>query len=206
MNTSPKKQPKTSALSLEFTWCNTQTTLDSAIQMGLTDRYCDIFAEPPYLEYFEPQGVSEYFKSIQRRQGAILTGVANNNVISFAASLPLDQKPDIVQVLPDNIDPKKSCYFAEDAVAPDYRRQGISARMKKLLMKFNRESGFTTMVLRTSNAPGNAQLAAMRQIPGTEQIRNPDNTALLQSVSSLRLNGTETPDTRCFFKIDLTKI
>lgn len=180
----------------------TRDELAAAGRLGLYDAYCDIFAEAPYREKFNPQDVKNYFEEMREGGGIIFAAFQYRKggsllLRAFNASTDISQKPAVLDYVRAALNsPDKSAYFAEDAVMPEQRRQGISRAMKYLLLSANSAFGYENMLLRTSADSAN-QIAASKQL-GAVQIEG-----LSQDVESLRLDGTTRPDRRVFFQFDL---
>ncbi len=191
-------------MGLRLAWIKTQKELAQVGQSGLFDLYCSVFAEPPYLEKFTSQDVKDYFEDILQKQGIVFTAqllrAGRPDVpVAFVASIPLDQKQEVAQVIPSylDVDVSRTAYFAEDAVLLECRRQGISREMKRLLLGTNRRAGYEKIVLRTSVNSFN-QAAAVKQL-GAEPIEG-----AFQDVQTPRLDGSISPDRRVFYTFDLT--
>jgi len=194
-----KKAEPEKGLIIKFV--NNINKLAEAGKNGLFQMYKDIFAEAPYFEKFSVEEVKDYFTDILKEGGFIFTASTplkekGELMTAFVASIPLIEKPAVAEIISPYIDIKTSAYFAEDAVIPERRREGISREMKKILLNTNKEAGFDTFVLRTSKESFN-QAAAVKQLGG-KQVEN-----LYQNVDSSRLDGTIKPDTRIFFTFDL---
>lgn len=188
--------------SLTISWLRTRDQLVKARDAGLYDAYCDIFAEAPYFEKFDAKDIENYFMTMQDGGGIIFTASqsrkgAANLLAAFNASTALSEKPSVMAYVLSSLNsPDKSSYFAEDAVVPAMRRQGISRAMKQLLLSANNAFGFENMLLRTSADSVN-QITASKQL-GAVQIEG-----LTQDVDSLRLDGSIQPDRRVFLQFDL---
>lgn len=181
-------------------WVQNTKDLTQAGKEGLFSMYCNIFAEAPYNEKFTESEVNEYFEGIIKADGFVFTAKKEQSKLltAFVASTPLNKKEAVIELVKPYIDIETSAYFAEDAVLPEYRRQGISRTMKKLLIGANVEAGYKNMLLRTSVNSFN-QAAAIKQLGGVK-IKG-----LYQDVDSLRLNGKTTSDKRQFFTLKLKK-
>jgi GNAT superfamily N-acetyltransferase len=174
--------------------------LNSIADKGLIRLYQEAFAEPPYDEIFNDAQVYNIMRDIILSSGFIFTAMSKESlgqIIAFVASVPLTAKANVAEFLGERVNPKAASYFAEDAVDKRFRRRGISAVMKQVLLNANAECGYETMVLRTSADPQNGQLPAVLKagflpIPG-----------LFQDVMSMKKDGIERPDRRCFFLYDL---
>lgn len=188
---------------LNIKFINNISALANAGKNGLFKMYKDIFAEAPYFEKFTIGEVKDYFTEMLEEGGFIFTASTPQKnkgdlMTAFVASIPLREKPAVAEIVNPYFEPQQSSYFAEDAVIPERRRQGISREMKKILLNANKEAGYKTFVLRTSKESFN-QAAAVKQLGG-QQIEG-----LEQEVDSVRLDGSTQPDTRVFFTFDLTK-
>src|SRR5687768_8607542 len=112
---------------------STPAQLARTLDRGLAKLYAGIFAEAPYFEKFQEQEVREYFLGLFEAGGCILVAFDGGNIAGFAASQPLASKKGLPPEVTRRFDADKAAYFSEDAVAPAYRRRGISGRMKALL-------------------------------------------------------------------------
>jgi hypothetical protein len=186
---------------LTLSWVRTPFDLKLSGKRGLFSMYCDVFAEEPYCEKFTPQEVQDYFEGLVAANGFVFTAsmprkAAPALLTAFVASQPLANKNSVISLVSPYINVSSSAYFAEDAVIPERRREGISRSMKRLLLETNKMAGYETMLLRTS-ADSFRQAAAVQQL-GAKPIEG-----LSQDVDSLRLDGTTTSDRRIFFTFDL---
>jgi hypothetical protein len=180
-------------LRLKISWIKSNEDFEKAQSLGLSDLYCDIFAEAPYFEKFDREEIANYFQDIINENGLLFIGVQERKqkgdmLVAFNASVALAQKPPVLELLKGRIETDTASYFAEDAVIQERRRQGISRSMKKLLLASNFCDGFDNSF---------NQIAASLQL-GARRIGD-----LSQDVMSLRLNGENKPDRRIFFNFDL---
>ncbi len=174
--------------------------LNQVADKGLIRLYQEAFADPPYDEKFDDAQVYEIMQEVIQSSGFLFTAMSKESlgqIVAFVASIPLVAKPSVVEFLGERVNPETASYFAEDAVDKNFRRRGISAQMKKILLEANAECGYETMVLRTSADERNVQLPAVLKA-GFIPIKD-----VFQDVMSMKKDGIERPDRRCFFLYDL---
>lgn len=176
-----------------------ETELERILDAGLNDLYQSVFAAPPYNEKFTATEVEETFNSYFQSGGNIFVAVDNNGTpVAFVTSVPLKSDFGVASVAKDRVAVDKTAYFAEDGVTTELRQQGISAAMKSLLISACRESGFESLLLRTS-AYNYRQISAVNKAGGYTL------SGLFQQVTSTRSDGKMTQDTRSFYNFDLTE-
>jgi GNAT superfamily N-acetyltransferase len=128
--------------------------LETLLSSGLAQLYKEVFAGPPYNEKFELEEVQDIFRDFQDKKGIIFVAQdpkANDRPVAFVVSVPLRMEFELAKIAREYYaDPEKAAYFAEDGVAKDYRRRGLSGRMKQLLLETNSAEGCQQILLRTS--------------------------------------------------------
>ena len=182
---------------LLLSWVRTSDELTEVLDNGLTELYQQVFADPPYNEAFTPEEVREGFDGALQANGLIFTAVSpeDGKPVAFVSSVPLMTETAVSEVVGAIIVPQTAAYFSEDGVAKSWRRRGLSANMKDLLLTANFLSGMENVVLRTSiyNYP---QIAAVSKSGGVI-ISN-----LFQNVESTRGDGATISDKRAFYLFD----
>ena len=143
--------------------------LEELLDAGLAGLYKDVFAGPPYNEKFEIDEVKGIFRDFFSKKGTILVATdpqKGNAPVAFVVSVPLRAEFEFVKIAKEYYaDPETTAYFAEDGVAESYRRQGISGRMKALLLEANSVDGLKQVLLRTSTQ-NYAQISAVNKAGG----------------------------------------
>tara|TARA_B100001971_G_C18009978_1_gene441860 strand:+ start:36 stop:638 length:603 start_codon:yes stop_codon:yes gene_type:complete len=137
---------------LQLIKIKTKDELEDLLRSGLNTLYADVFGGEPYNEVFSEEEIDNIFMDYFDKNGEIFVGICpqTQKPVSFVASTPLKYKFDIVSLLGPQIDTKNSAYFAEDGVAEQFRRQGISSAMKELLLSYCFSLGYANVILRTS--------------------------------------------------------
>lgn len=171
--------------------------LEELLTGGLADLYKDVFAGEPYNEKFELDEVKDIFREFLEKKGIIFVALdpaANDRPVAFVTSVPLKAEFEIAAMVEncDNINIDAAGYFAEDGVAEDYRRRGISGRMKKLLLEANSIAGLRQVLLRTSTK-NYVQINAVNKAGGRVL------TPLFQKIARNTNDGGTEIDNNLFF-------
>lgn len=170
----------------------TREQLDQLLDQGLAALYKDVFGGAPYFESFTTDEVKDIFREFLDKKGIVFVAADAGKPVAFVASVPLSTKFELAQIAqPYSVDASKTAYFAEDGVAAEYRRIGLSARMKKMLLDANKQAGLPYMLLRTS-AKNYAQINAVNKAGG-HVLRD-----AFQKVARKTKNGQEI-DTNAFY-------
>ncbi|MGZ9097072.1 MAG: hypothetical protein ACXW30_02100 [Micavibrio sp.] len=180
---------------LAIRWLDDPACLNKAAGDGLLSLYQQIFAEPPYHESFTENEVFKSFTDTLKAGGLIFTVSLKdefNKVSGFVSSLPLAAKKSVADHVGDILEVGKTAYFAEDGIAKELRRNGISGVMKRLLLESNRLAGYEQVLLRTS-IESYPQISAVTKAGG-RVIAN-----VFQQVASPKQGGTVALDTRVFY-------
>lgn len=180
---------------LTIDWVKDARSMDRAAENGLLTLYRDVFAEAPYFETFTDGEVFDVFMGAVNSGGFVLTARDPNNthrIGAFVSSVPLAGKASLAAYLGDNIDTNRTAYFAEDGVAINLRRRGISSAMKTLLIECNALAGFDNVLLRTS-------INSFPQISAVTKAGGRVISGLFQDVASPKQNGEMEMDRRVFF-------
>lgn len=175
-----------------------QEQLNDLLDAGLANLYQEVFGGPPYNEMFSAQEVRDIFQEFLDKKGCIFVALnpqAENRPVAFVVSTPLRAEFELAKLAGTKVEADKTAYFAEDGVAEDYRRNGLSARMKKLLIETNSVSSIGKMFLRTSQQ-NYKQISAVNKAGGVVI------SGLFQDVARKRLDGTTTIDENAFYLFD----
>lgn len=183
--------------------CVTQITasgeLTSALDNGLAELYRAVFSEPPYNEKFELPEVHDIFQSFLEEKGHIFLvqdPARNMRPVAFVTSVPLHIEFNVVSLVGKNLPVEKTAYFAEEGVDESARRQGLSIRMKDLLLKACGLSGYDRVLLRTS-------VLNYRQISAVNKAGGEVLPGIFQDIARNRTDGSVSNDTNAFYVFDL---
>jgi histidine racemase len=182
---------------VSIAWVRTSEELTGLLEGGLRELYRSVYADPPYNENFSDEDVREIFQSALDVDGFIFVAKSrlDNKPVGFTVSVPLQAEPAVANIVSGILNPITTAYFAEDGVAHQWRRQGLSSGMKDLLLSANFAVGFDKVVLRTS-AYNYKQISAVSKAGGT-YIPN-----ITQDVVSPRQDGGVSSDKRAFYLFD----
>ncbi len=172
--------------------------LDIYLNKGLIRLYKDVFGGAPYFEKFSEAEVRDCFQEFLKRQGQIFLAVnpADDKPVAFIVSVPLRNEFNMAAFAKRNgIGVRNAAYLAEDGVDASFRRGGLSARMKALLLETCKMEGFSKVLVRTS-AQNYPQISAINKAGG-RVVRG-----VLQNVDRTRLDGTTTNDVNAFYIFD----
>ncbi|OFW86912.1 MAG: hypothetical protein A3B66_07255 [Alphaproteobacteria bacterium RIFCSPHIGHO2_02_FULL_46_13] len=183
--------------SVEVRRIETSAELKNVLESGLNDLYQRVFAAPPYNEKFTTDEVIDIFLSYFESGGIIFVAKDDTDKpVAFVTAVPLKSEFNVAALVSKNVDINCSSYFAEDGVAENLRKNGISARMKAILLSACQQEGYESLILRTS-------VYNYKQISAVNKAGGVVIAGLFQNVSSPRADGTMTQDTRSFYKFDL---
>lgn len=177
----------------------TEKELNMYLDKGLDTLYRDVFGGPPYNEKFTLKEVRDIFCGFIREQGQVyiaLDDEIGNKPVAFVTSVPLASAFNVAAAVKGSVRAGGAAYFAEDGVAEDYRRRGISTQMKKLLLAACSADGLGKVVLRTS-AANYAQISAVNKAGGIvirkakQEVprRQADNSIVIDSNSFYLFDG-----------------
>ena len=174
-----------------------QEQLGTFLNAGLAVLYQTVFAGPPYNEKFSTEEVKDIFQEFLDKKGNIFVALnpQDNKPVAFVVSVPLRMEFALAKLVKKNININEAAYFAEDCVAEDYRRNGLSGKMKKLLIETNSIDGLKKLLLRT-NQCNYKQISAVNKSGGTVI------PGLFNEVVSKRGDGTMITDKRAFYTFD----
>ena len=184
---------------LDYLQIQNKAELSRWLDNGLARLYQDVFSGPPYNESFTLDEIKSCFQDMLSKKGVIIVATdpkKNNQPVAFVVSVPLKDEFEIAAKVKDVVNPEKTSYFAEDGVDMNYRRQGLSARMKDMLLEANRAEGIPNMLLRTSN-DNYAQISAVNKAGG-KVLKD-----VFQSVARKRTDGSVTIEKSAFYLFDL---
>jgi len=103
--------------------------LNHALKNGLLSLYTEIFAEPPHYEKFTDESVISLFE-YYHRTGRVFLAKKEREIVGFATSVPLSDKPDIINLAKCFIENVHNYwYIAEIGVKKSCRRQGIAKHL-----------------------------------------------------------------------------
>lgn len=173
----------------------TEKELNMYLNKGLDALYRDVFGGPPYNEKFTLEEVRDIFRGFIREQGQVFVALddeKDNKPVAFVTSVPLSAAFNVASAVKGSVRVKNAAYFAEDGVDANYRRKGISAQMKKLLLAACSVDGLEKVVLRTS-ANNYAQISAVNKAGGMV-IRK-----TLQEVPRTLVDGKSVVDRNAFY-------
>jgi hypothetical protein len=180
---------------LTIDWVSDTRSMERAAGDGLLTLYRDVFAEAPYFETFTDDEVFGFFMTAVDQGGLVLTARDPNNegrIGAFVSSIPLAAKESVASHVSDILDTTRCAYFAEDGVAANLRRRGISGTMKKILIECNALAGFDNVLLRTS-------INSYPQISAVTKAGGRVISGLFQDVASPKQSGETAMDRRVFF-------
>lgn len=180
---------------LTIDWVSDARAMERAAGDGLLTLYRDVFAEAPYFETFTDDEVFTTFMTAIDQGGMVLTARNPNDeahIGAFVSSIPLAAKESIANHVGGILDTSRTAYFAEDGVAANLRRRGISGVMKKLLIECNALCGFDNVLLRTS-------INSYPQISAVTKAGGRVISGLFQDVASPKQGGEIAMDRRVFF-------
>lgn len=179
----------------------TRDQLNTCLDAGLAQLYREVFAEPPWREDFSldesRQGFRDYFDD----GGTIFVAEDAGKPVAFVVSVPLTKVFNGVRQVGDaytaanDVDVNKTAYFAEDGVDKAYRGQGLSGRLKEMLLEANRRAGFGTVLLRTGEE-SYVQISAVNKAGGAIL------SGVFQQVASKRTDGEMRSDRRLYYVFD----
>lgn len=176
----------------------TEKELNMYLDKGLDALYRDVFGGPPYNEKFTLEEVRDIFRGFIREQGQVYIALDDENgnkPVAFVTSVPLTSAFNIASAVKGSVKAKNAAYFAEDGVDVNYRRKGISAQMKKLLLAACSVDDLKEVVLRTS-ANNYAQISAVNKAGGIV-IRKAK-----QEVPRTQTDGSVVIDKNAFYLFD----
>ncbi len=178
---------------LSITQVETRTQLDQLLDSGLATLYKNVFGGAPYFEEFTLGEVKDIFREFMDKKGIVFVAADAGKPVAFVASVPLRAEFELAKIAEpyNGVDIDKAAYFAEDGVAEEYRRIGLSARMKQMLIDANKAAGLPQMLLRTS-AKNYAQINAVNKAGGRVL------SSAFQKVARKTKNGQEI-DTNAFY-------
>lgn len=169
----------------------TAEELNDAFNRGLIELYQAVFADPPYEEKFTPEEVKSFFELYFLQGVLMLARESAQNVIGFAASIPLVLEEEIARIAENfGIDPEAVWYFADLGVNHEYRRQKIAQSLVQALIA---ETPADTLLMRTSE--NNIASQRVNQGVGFEIIEGME-----QLVDQTRQDGTVKADRRIFLQ------
>lgn len=150
-------------------WITEERDLQETLRLGLSDLFRDVFGEPPYNEVFEPGEVDEIFKKYLDQNANILFASSNffDLPVAFMVGMSLSNEFKKVANMPPILFERKTGYIAEDGVCKNWRRRGLSNKMKEIMLNQMREQNYELVVLRT-RADNTPQIAAVTKAGGTE--------------------------------------
>jgi len=185
-------------LNLETLRISSAEALEQQLGRGLAALYKDVFAGPPYNEKFEIDEVKNIFHDFLDKKGIIFVALnpENKQPIAFVVSLPLRAEFELAKIAKDYIsDVEAAGYFAEDGVAAEYRRRGLSTRMKKLLIQANSVEGVKEMLLRTSTKN-------YRQISSVNKAGGKVLKGQFQKIIRNEVDGGKAVDNNLFYSFE----
>lgn len=185
-------------LGLKITKIKNKKALNKILELGLIQLYQQVFANPPYNEKFEAQQVREIFEDYLNSRGHIFVAseIDTNRPVAFVTSVPVKSEFDVAALAGERFKLRRTQYFAEDGVASSHQRQGISNRMKHLLLDACAASRVKTLLLRTK-ADNYKQISAVNKAGGSVV------SGMFQQVTSKRKDGLMSTDTRAFYEFDV---
>lgn len=177
----------------------TPLQMASMLDMGLADLYRSVFSEPPYLEKFTLDEVSEIFQDFLKEDGHVFVvqdPAQAMKPVGFVVSLPLKVEFNVVALTGKKLNVEKTAYIAEEGVGSSVRRQGLSGRMKNLLLKTCGMDGFDKVLLRTS-------INNYRQISAVNKAGGVVLSNTFQDIARHRLDDSVSNDRNSFYLFDL---
>lgn len=175
---------------IEISKVQSREQLEDAFMRGLVKLYQDVFADPPYEEFFDPEEVRGFFE-LYLLSGLLLISETKdtNEVVGFVAAVPLILEQAIANIASEQgFDVDKTWYYADLGVDKKYRRQKIASL---LVQKMIGMKPAEALLMRTSENNIASQRVNMQQ--GFELVEGME-----QQVEQLRQDGSVQTDRRIF--------
>ena len=141
---------------MQITYARLFQGTSRAILKRVAVLYCEIWKEPPWLEYFWTiEGVDKDLKALLTTSGAeFFVAYLNSEVIGFVGGYPMTRsamRRICGNCSLDHLFKKeaRAFYAAELGVSLEYRNSGIGRALASLMLQEARERGFRVVVLRT---------------------------------------------------------
>lgn len=180
--------------------------IKEALKTGLIQLYQEIFAEPPYQEYFSKDEVISLFTSYTT-EGILLLSYLQNIVIGFCATVPftksaiygeeIEVSKGVSHILSTiclkesfGLDPKSTWYMADLGVRKDQRQRGLAHQLIKVSLNAL-EHNVKNVLLDTSE--DSVQVQSLYHSCGFQLIPNK-----AREVAQMRQDGIVKTDRRLF--------